>query len=159
MGEVTVVETAVPAATPVSRGFLSELVKQWRAQDVNGTWDNKTDADLLAPYIITREQRREMPLMSDPDPDTLWRMELFYNAVGLAVERVTGIMVSPLMKLHHEGFGRLVLTAGRLIVLNKHMRDVHRFGFETMEKMEAEGEALVASAIEWIEKYHEVASI
>jgi probable nitrogen fixation protein len=50
-----------------------------------------------------------------------------------------------------------VLTAGRLIVINKHMRDVHRFGFESMEKLEAEGERLVESALEWIEKYPEVA--
>jgi probable nitrogen fixation protein len=95
--------------------------------------------------------------MSDPDPETLWRMELFYNAVGLAIERATGVMVSPLMKLHHEGFGRLVLTAGRLIVFNKHLRDVHRFGFESLEKLESQGEEIVASGIEWIEKYPEVA--
>jgi probable nitrogen fixation protein len=61
------------------------------------------------------------------------------------------------MKLHHEGFGRLVLTAGRLIVINKHMRDVHRFGFESKEKLESEGEKLIQSALEWIEKYPEVA--
>jgi probable nitrogen fixation protein len=150
-------ESAVQTAAPAMRGFLGELIKQWRAQDVHGTWDAKSDAELLAPYIITREQRREMALMGDPDPDTLWRLELFYNAVGLALERVTGVMVSPIMKLHHEGFGRLVLTAGRLIVINKHMRDVHRFGFESMEKLEAEGERLVESALEWIEKYPEVA--
>jgi probable nitrogen fixation protein len=159
MGEELLVADTVSADVPVKRGFLDELIKQWRAQDIHGSWSNKSDADLLAPYIITREQRRQMPIMGDPDPDTLWRMELFYNAVGLAVERATGIMVSPLMKLHHEGFGRLVLTAGRLIVVNKHLREVHRFGFETMEKLEAEGEKLVVRSIEWIEKYPEVASI
>jgi probable nitrogen fixation protein len=138
-------------------GFLNELVKQWRAQDLHGSWDAKSDSDLVAPYILSREQRREMPVMSDPDPETLWRMELFYNAVGLAVERQTGIMVSPMMKLHHEGFGRLVLTAGRLIVLNRHLRDVHRFGFESVEKLEYEGEKLVAEALKWIEMYPAVA--
>ena len=68
--------------------------------------------------------------MGDPDPETLWRLELFYNAVGLAVERQTGVMVSPMMKMHHEGFGRL-------IVVNKHLRDVHRFGFPSLEKVGA----------------------
>ena len=29
--------------------------------------------------------------MGDPDPETIWRLELFYNAVGLAIERVTGV--------------------------------------------------------------------
>jgi probable nitrogen fixation protein len=145
------------AEAPAKLGFLNELIKQWRAQDMHGSWDAKSDLDLLEPYILTKEKRREIPIMSDPDPETLWRMELFYNAVGLAIERATGVMVSPLMKLHHEGFGRLVLTAGRLIVFNKHLRDVHRFGFESMEKLESQGEEIVASGIEWIEKYPEVA--
>ena len=70
--------------------FLSELIKQWRAQDAHGAWEGKSDATLLAPYIVTREQRREMPIIGDPDPETLWRVELFYNAVGLAIERAPG---------------------------------------------------------------------
>ena len=137
--------------------FLKELVKQWRAQDTHGAWDKKSDLDLIAPYIITKEQRREIPIMGDPDPETLWRLELFYNAVGLAIERATGIMVSPIMKMHQEGFGRVLLTAGRLVVLNKHLRDVHRFGFESLGKLAAEGEKLVHAGVDMIEKFPEVA--
>ena len=137
--------------------FLKELIKQWRAQDAHGAWDKKSDLELIGPYIITKEQRREIPIMGDPDPETLWRLELFYNAVGLSVERATGIMVSPMMKMHPEGFGRLVLTAGRLVVINKHLRDAHRFGFDSLEKLVAEGEKLVAGAIAMIEKFPEVA--
>ena len=137
--------------------FLKELIKQWRAQDAHGAWDKKSDLELIGPYIITKEQRREIPIMGDPDPETLWRLELFYNAVGLSVERATGIMVSPMMKMHHEGFGRLVLTAGRLVVINRHLRDVHRFGFDSLEKLVAEGKKLVAGAIGMIEKFPEAA--
>jgi probable nitrogen fixation protein len=145
-------------AVPVmEKPFVKELVKQWRAQDTHGAWDGKTDLNLLEPYIVDKEKRKEIPIMGDPDPETLWRLELFYNAVGLTIERETGIMVSPMMKFHHEGFGRLVLTAGRLIVLNKHLRDVHRFGFETLEKLAQEGEKHVAAAVEMIQKFPEVA--
>jgi probable nitrogen fixation protein len=150
-------ETTTQVAMPATQGFLKELIKQWRAQDLYGSWDKKSDLDLIEPYILTKEKRREIPIMSDPDPETLWRMELFYNAVGLTIERITGVMVSPLMNLHHEGFGRLVLTAGRLIVINKNLRDVHRFGFQSLEQLEAKGEELVATGLEWIEKYPEVA--
>jgi len=83
-------DTTVQAPAPPTYGFLSELIKQWRAQDIHGSWDAKSDANLLEPYILTREKRREIPTMSDPDPETLWRMELFYNAIGLAIERATG---------------------------------------------------------------------
>lgn len=150
--------TLTPAPeTALETVFLKELVKQWRAQDTHGAWEGKSDLDLLEPYVIDKEKRKTLPLMGDPDPETLWRMELFYNAVGLCVERETGIMTSPLMKLHHEGFGRLVLTSGRLIVINKHLRDVHRFGFPTVEAIAAEGTKLVAMAVEMIAKFPEAA--
>lgn len=142
---------------PMESLFVRELIKQWRAQDAHGAWEGKTDLDLLAPYIITREQRREMPIVGDPDPDTLWRLELFYNAIGLSIERATGIMVSPMMKMHHEGFGRMILIAGRLIVVNKQLRDVHRFGFETLERLADEGGKFVAQGIAMIETYPDVA--
>ncbi len=154
MPEATEVEPA-PVAELV---FLKELFKQWRAQDAHGAWEKKTDLDLIEPYVITKEQRREIPIIGDPDPETLWRLELFYNAVGLAIERETGVMVSPIMKMHHEGFGRIVLTGGRLVVIVKTLRDVHRFGFESLEKLVAEGEKLVSAGAEMIRKFPEVAN-
>ena len=138
--------------------FVKELIKQLRAQDTHGAWENRSDLKLLDPYIIDKAKRREIPLMGDPDPETLWRLELFYNAVALSIERETRIMVSPMMKMHHEGFGRLILSAGRLIVINKHMRDVHRFGFDNLGKLAAEGDKLVAAGVEMIRKFPDVAA-
>jgi probable nitrogen fixation protein len=97
--------------------------------------------------------------MGDPDPETLWRLDLFYNAIGLSIERATGIMVAPMMKMHHEGFGRMILTAGRLIVANKYLRDIHRFGFDSLEKLDEEGSKIIAAAVEMIGKYREVAEM
>lgn len=150
-------ETTGPAALDaIDSPFVRELVKQWRAQDTHGAWEGKSDAELLAPYIISKEQRRTMPIIGDPDPETLWRLELFYNAVGLAIERETGSIASPMMKMSHEGFGRMVLMAGRLVVVNKFLRDVHRFGFETMDKLAAEGDKAVDGAVEMVRRYPDV---
>ena len=148
---------AVATDNPMDSLFVRELIKQWRAQDAHGAWEAKSDEKLIAPYIVTKEQRKEMPIIGDPDPEVLWRVELFYNAVGLAIERQTGVMVSPMMKMHHEGFGRMVLLAGRLVVVNKQLRDVHRFGFDSMEKLAQEGEKLVSAGVEMIRQFPEVA--
>ena len=154
-----VAEKAIPTDDELLQDpFVRELVKQIRAQDTHGTWEGKSDAKLLAPYIITPEQRREMPIMGDPDPETLWRLDLFHNAVGLAIERATGCMVSPMTKMSHEGFGRTVLTAGRLIVVNRHLRDVHRFGFVSLAKLAEAGNKLVAEGVKMVETYKEVAT-
>ncbi|HWP00309.1 MAG TPA: NifX-associated nitrogen fixation protein [Methylococcus sp.] len=143
--------------SPMDSAFVQELIKQWRAQDSYGTWDGKSDEALLEPYILDKAKRQATPIVGDPDPETLWRVELFYNAVGLAIERATGVMVMPMMKMHHEGFGRLVLIAGRLIVVNKQLRDVHRFGFPSLEKLAEEGEKWVRAGVEMIHRFPEVA--
>ncbi len=63
-----------------------------------------------------------------------------------------------MMKMHHEGFGKMILTAGRLVVVNKQLRDVHRFGFENIEKLAAEGEKLVTAAVEITNQFPDVAN-
>ena len=138
--------------------FVKELIKIWRAQDTHGAWEGKSDLDLLEPYILDKEKRRALPIVGDPDPDTIWRMELFFNAVALSIEKATGVMIQPMLKMHHEGFGRMVLIGGRLIVVNKQLRDVHRFGFDNLAKLAAEGDKHVKSGVEMIQKFPEVAN-
>ncbi|MCC8935730.1 NifX-associated nitrogen fixation protein [Bradyrhizobium sp. Arg62] len=142
----------------VDAPFLMELVKIWRAQDTNGVWEAKSDLDLLEPYILDKEKRRALPIVGDPDPDTVWRLELFFDAVALSIERVTGVLIQPIVKLHHEGFGRVVLIGGRLIAVNKQLRDVHRFGFDSFVKLSQEGDKYVSDGIDLIRKFPDVAN-
>jgi len=146
-------EDAAALATP----YLKELAKQFRAQDTHGAWDGKNDVKLLEEFILTAEARRELPIIGDPDPETLWRVEQFYSAVGLCIERATKVMVTPMMKMSHEGFGRQVLIAGRLVVVNKQLRDVHRFGFPSLAKLAEAGTKYVEDGVSMVEKYREVA--
>jgi probable nitrogen fixation protein len=154
MTDVAEIAQGESAAEPP---FIRELVKIWRAQDTHGAWEGKSDADLVEPYILDKEKRRALPIVGDPDPDTIWRLELFFNAVALSIEKATGVMISPMLKMHHEGFGRMVLIGGRLIVVNKQLRDVHRFGFDNFAKLAAEGDKYVNGGIEMIQKFPDVA--
>lgn len=142
---------------PKVEGFAAALVRQMRAEDTHGHWERKSDAQLLEPFILDKEKRRAIPIIGDPDPDTLWRLQLFYGALCLEIERLTRRMVQPMMKMSHEGFGRMVLIGGRLVVLNKQLRDVHRFGFDSIEKLNAEAEKMLDQAVGMIEKFPEVA--
>ncbi|RAZ83004.1 NifX-associated nitrogen fixation protein [Mesorhizobium hawassense] len=148
-----VAEDEAALATP----FVKCLLRLIRAQDSCGSWEGKSDAQLLGDFIVTKEQRRAIPIIGDPDPDVLWRLDMFYTAVGLAIEERSGLMASPMMEMSHEGFGRVLFTAGRLVVLSKTLRDVHRFGFETFWKLAAAGTKLVGDAIAATEAYPEVA--
>jgi probable nitrogen fixation protein len=137
--------------------FVQQLIKQLRAQDIHGTWEGKSDLQLLKPYIHTAEERRALPILGDPDPETLWHLEIFYNAIAVAIERETGQMVSPMMKMSHEGFGRMVLLAGRLVVVNKQLRDIHRFGFPSLAKLAEAGGKFLEEAVTMIRSYPAVA--
>ncbi len=148
-----VLDTPPAAEAP----FIKELIKVWRAQDSHGAWESKSDLSLLDPYILDKEARRALPIIGDPDPETIWRLELFFNAVALSIERETGVMVTPMFKMSHEGFGRMVLIGGRLIVVNKQLRDVHRFGFDSLAKLAEEGGKHVAAGVAMIEKFPDVA--
>lgn len=136
----------------LSAPFVRELAKLWRAQDTHGSWENISDIALLGPYIVNSEKRRELPIVGDPDPDTIWRLELFFQAVALSIEKATGVMIQPMLKMNHEGFGRMVLIGGRLVVVNKQLRDVHRFGFESLGKLASEGDKYVRDGVKMIRK-------
>jgi probable nitrogen fixation protein len=158
MTEATQLETPVASDEALlAAPFVQQLIKQLRAQDIHGTWEGKSDLQLLKPYIHTAEERRALPILGDPDPETLWHLEIFYNAIAVAIERETGQMVSPMMKMSHEGFGRMVLIAGRLVVVNKQLRDVHRFGFPSLAKLADAGTKFLDEAISMIRSYPAVA--
>lgn len=160
MAEAAPIETPHEAPTDeqwLASPFVVQLIRQLRAQDTHGAWEGKSDLQLLKPYILNAEERRAIPIMGDPDPETLWRLEIFYNAIAVAIERQTGQMVSPMMKMSHEGFGRMVLLAGRLVVVNKQLRDVHRFGFPSLAKLAETGGKFLDEAITMIKDYPAVA--
>lgn len=155
---MTAAADVIDQASPAEAPFIKELIKIWRAQDSHGAWESKPDLELLEPYIIDKEARRALPIIGDPDPETIWRLELFFNAVSLSIERATGVMISPMLKMSHEGFGRMVLIGGRLIVVNKQLRDVHRFGFDNLAKLAEEGDKHVKAGVEMIGKFPDVAN-
>ncbi|MBM2715984.1 NifX-associated nitrogen fixation protein [Mesorhizobium caraganae] len=132
-------EDEAALATP----FVKCLVRLIRAQDSHGSWEGKADAELLTGFIITKEQRRAIPIIADPDPDVLRRLDMFYTAVRLAIEERSGLMTSPMMEMKPMGAsGAWFSRPGGW----SFCRDVHRFGFETFRKLAKAGTKLVDDA-------------
>lgn len=155
---MSAVEMVIAEEDPILKSdFMQEMVRQMRALDTYDTYEGWSDAKILDPFILTKERRREIPVIGDPDEIVMARVKCLYNAISFLIEKSTGIMAVPVVNITHEGFGRVLITAGKLVVLDRSLRDVHRFGFRTVEKMQEEGEKLLASALNLIEKYPEVA--
>ena len=139
--------------------FAKEMVRQMRAVDTYGSYDEWTQARILAPFILTKAMRREIPIIGDPDEVTLARVKAFYNAIAATIESRSGLMAVPMIHLSHEGFGRALITVGKLVVMDRTLRDVHRFGFPDLATMDEEACKLLDKAAQLIEAWPEVARL
>jgi len=130
--------------------FLNRLTRLIRARDTYGLSENEPDADLLADFVVTKEQRRAISIIGDPDPDVLWRLDIFYNAGGLAIEERSGLMALPMMRISHEGF-RAPASDDRAV--HRSVEDPARRPSVGYEMFGAPGAKLVADAIAAIEAF------
>lgn len=153
------VATETPTLNITEAPFLQAIVQQIRANDAYGTYRNWGDDLLLKPYIIPKKQRREIPVEGEVDPITVGRILGFYRAIAACIETETGQLSQVVVDLSHEGFGWALIFSGRLILVSKTLRDAHRFGFDSIEKLNAEGEKLVNKGVELARKYPEVCDI
>ncbi|MCG7986286.1 MAG: NifX-associated nitrogen fixation protein [Candidatus Thiodiazotropha weberae] len=139
--------------------FAKEMVRQMRAIDTYGTYDDWPIAKILEPFVLTKEKKREIPVIGDPDEITLSRVKAFYNAISALIEKECGLMAVPMLNLTHEGFGRSLITVGKVVVMDKTLRDVHRFGFASLSKMKDEADKLLSVALEIIGQHPKVAGM
>lgn len=139
--------------------FMVEMVKQMRAIDTYDTFDGMSTAEILDPFVMTKERKRELPVIGDPDEIIIARMKAFYNAISNMIESECGKMAVPLLHLTHEGFGRVIITVGKLVVHDRSLRDVHRFGFESLSKMKDEADKILSIALELVGEHSAVAGM
>ncbi len=137
--------------------IVRQLVKQVRANDAHGQFDRKSAEELIAPFIVTKEQKHEIPIVGDPDEETIERVREYYNAISSLVEEKTGLMAIPMMNLTHEGFGRALITVGKLVVYDRTLRDVHRYGYNSLEHLESEADKAIEGILALIDQYRAVA--
>jgi len=139
--------------------IIKQMVVQLRAMDSYGTYDTWSDARVLDPLVLTKERRRAIPVVGDPDETTLSRIKAYYNAVAQMVERETGLLAVPVINITHEGFGRALILVGKLVALDKTLRDVHRFGFDSLEALASEAQKVVGKATTLIAEHRAVAEL
>jgi len=155
-GAILVVEENDPV---LETDFMKEMVKQMRSLDMYDTYEGWSEAKILDPFVMTKERKREMPVIGDPDEIIISRIKAFYNAISTLIEKECKLMAVPLVNLSHEGFGRVIISTGKLIVVDKVLRDVHRFGFKSLSKMKDDADKLLSVALEIIGKYPDVAGM
>ncbi|MGD0959593.1 MAG: NifX-associated nitrogen fixation protein [Methylomonas sp.] len=148
------VETGNPLMTSE---VISAMLKQLRAMDTYDSYEGWSDEKIIDPIILTKERKREIPIIGDPDEITLARVKAYYNSIATLIEKQCGLLAVPVINITHEGFGRAFVLVGKLIVVDKILRDVHRWGFPSLEDMVEKTEQTIAKAVALVEQYREVA--
>ncbi|MGK7931447.1 MAG: NifX-associated nitrogen fixation protein [Microcystaceae cyanobacterium] len=154
----TTPEVDTKAAFVADNEFLQELVRQVRAQDHYGVFRTWEDALVLSGYVVSKKKKKEISVEGDVDATTQLRIMCYFRAIAAIVEKKTGKLCQVVIDLSHEGFGWSLVWCGRLMVVNRTLRDAQRFGFDSLEKLAERGEKLINSGVEIIEKYPEVAN-
>lgn len=140
---------------PFKGAFLKELLAQLRANDPYGALEAKKDEDLLMGLI--RSKSLDGALCAPPDLGALDRIRAFYRAIAVSLERELGGFFQMVMEVSSEGFGRVIIYSGRLIVLEKTLRDAQTFGFASMERMLYEAKSATCRAKDLFLKFQVVA--
>lgn len=138
---------------------MKAIVQQIRGQDTYGVFRNWSDELILKPFVVSKQKKREISVEAEVDPVTIARIMAFYRAVAARIEQETGLLSQVVVDLSHEGFGWALVFSGRLLLAVKTLRDAHRFGFESLEKVAEEGEKLVQKGIELAHKFPEAGKL
>ena len=151
---------SVVVADPIlETDFVREMMRQMRALDSYGQYDGKPASSLLEPLLLSKARKAEIPVAGDPYETTLACIKAFYNGIAVMIEKECGLMAVSLVHLSHEGFGRVIITVGKLVVLDRTLRDAHRFGFESLSKMKDEADKYLSVALEIIGRFPAVAGL
>lgn len=135
--------------------FLETLIAQLRALDQFGTWAKKSNEEVLCEkYVKSKEQLRSIPIIADIDEMQIKDIRLIFQSIALSFELKTGIMCSVVMEMSHEGFGRAVVLADKIVITNKFFKDAHRYSFRTYDALVTEGGRMLKEALEIYQTYH-----
>jgi len=138
--------------------IVKDLIKQLRAIDTYDTYDGWSAAKIIDPLVLTKERKREIPVVGDPDGLTIARIKAYYNSLATLIEKKTGLMAVPMVNMSHEGFGRALIMVGKLVVVDKILRDTHRWGFPSLQELSEQTDKTIDKAVGLIEKYNAAAT-
>lgn len=144
--------------TNLSSDIVKDMIKQLRAIDAYDTYAGWSEAKIIDPIVLTKERKQGIPVIGDPDEITIARLKAYYNSLATLIEKKSGLMAAPVVHLSHEGFGRALIMVGKLVVVDKILRDTHRFGFSSLDDLRDKSDKIIANALALIEKYNAAAT-
>ncbi|WP_223070349.1 DUF269 domain-containing protein [Paenibacillus caui] len=86
--------------------------------------------------LFTKEEKQALGMDCTPSPKLRQQVENVFQALALTLEAETNCLVQSMVDMNSEGFGRAIVSSGRLILISTTLRAGLRFPFTSQAKLE-----------------------
>ncbi|ADR18592.1 DUF269 domain-containing protein [Calditerrivibrio nitroreducens] len=122
---------------------LSEsILNKIKAMDTFGTYKRLSDGEILMRYFRKKSVSIEESL-GDISEEGIFKIRLFYESVAYFLEKNIGIEINICADISREGFGKIVIYSGDKIINIFHLRNLHRFGFNSIDEIDSYGDEIL----------------
>lgn len=108
--------------------------------------------------LFTKEEKLALGQDCTPSPKLHRQVEIVFQALALTLEAMTGCLMQSMVDMNHEGFGRAIVSSGRLILASTTLRAGLRFPFTSQAKLERFALDSLKEALLWHSRHHDVAA-
>lgn len=122
------------------------IAEKIRGNDSFNVYKRISDEDLIM-KVLTRKKRSLNDLYENISDDNVFAVKIFYESIAVMAERMLGVQVNCCFDISMEGFGKVLLYHEYYILFIKHLRNLHQFGFNSMESINRQGMEILEKCI------------
>ncbi|OIJ17296.1 hypothetical protein BKP37_01975 [Anaerobacillus alkalilacustris] len=142
-----------------SYSFQDSILQIINAYDMYGVFQNLSDEQKLnRAFLLSADEKKQMDSCGQISERLKAQINIFFQAVALNVERKTNKMVSSIVEMNSEGFGRALIYSGNLIMVNKAIRGTQQLAFTNMERACKQGDKISELAVKTLDRYSHLTS-
>lgn len=118
---------------PMYHPFARQLLQQFRLADIQGTYQDLSDAYLLKSWFTAPQTPDLMQL----------QIKAFYQAIAAEIERQTGKIADIFLNFNRDKYGSALLCCGNLVVFSQQLTKVNHFCGNSMDYLAVKAENLI----------------
>ncbi|MGG6312018.1 DUF269 domain-containing protein [Paenibacillus macerans] len=108
--------------------------------------------------LFSPEEKQALGQDCAPSPKLRRQVEQVFQALAVTLEIETRRLVQSMVEMNGEGFGRAIVSSGRLILVTLALRAGLRFPFTSQAKLEKFALGQLKEAQEWLNRHGEIAA-
>lgn len=138
--------------------FNRSLCQMIDAYDYFGKGSGLSEEDKIARLLLfTPEEKQALSQDCTPNSKLRLQVEHVFQAMAVTLEVETERLMQSMVEMNGEGFGRAIVSSGRLILSSVTLRAGLRFPFTSAAKLEKFALNQMREALDWLGRHQEVA--